>query len=197
MLRQSAWIDSVVLGLFDIRMLLSSAVFTVWATLVAWFDCRTRRVPNVLVAFGAVAAFVCAAIHAAPLRLTPASAALGALVGFVALLPFFVLGVMGAADVKVFAVVGAWCGATALLDVWVIASIASALHVVALLAHARMRSGAGSRWSPRSSWSARSSWSSGQPTFAIGARRATPYAALLVAAASLHIFARALPGATH
>jgi prepilin peptidase CpaA len=172
-------------------MLLSSAVFTVWAALVAWSDCRMRRVPNVLVASGAVAAFACAAMHAGPLRLTPGSAAFGALVGFVALLPFFVLGVMGAADVKVFAAVGAWCGATALLDVWVIASIASALHVVALLAHARMRSGAGSRWSPRSSWSA------GQPTFAIGARRATPYAALLVAAASLHIFARALPGATH
>ncbi|MGG1943920.1 A24 family peptidase [Trinickia sp. NRRL B-1857] len=169
-------------------MLLSSAVFTVWAVFVAWFDCRVRRVPNALAAVGAVAAFVCAAMHVAPLQLTPASAAFGALAGFVALLPFFVLGVMGAADVKVFAVVGAWCGATALLGVWVIASIASALHVVALLAHARMRSGAGSRWVP---------WPGGQPTFAIGARRATPYAALLVGAASLHLLGRALTGAMH
>jgi prepilin peptidase CpaA len=169
-------------------MLLSSAVFTVWAALVAWSDCRMRRVPNVLVASGAVAAFACAAMHAGPLRLTPGSAAFGALVGFVALLPFFVLGVMGAADVKVFAVVGAWCGATALLGVWVIASIASALHAVALLAHARMRCGAGSHWSP---------WSAGEPTFSIGARRATPYAALLVAAALLFLLARALPGAIH
>jgi len=169
-------------------MLLSSNVFTVWAALVAWFDCRTRRVPNVLVAFGAVAAFVCAGMQVEPHELTPASAAFGALVGCVALLPFFVLGVMGAADVKVFAVVGAWCGVTALLGVWVIASIASALHAVALLAHARMRSGAGWRWSP---------WSAGQPTFAIGARRATPYAALLVGAAWLHLLGRALPGALH
>ncbi|RDU97367.1 A24 family peptidase [Trinickia dinghuensis] len=166
-----------------------SAVFTVWAVLVAWSDCRDRRVANGLVAFGAAAALACAAMHAAPFGVAPMQAAVGALVGFVALLPFFLLGVMGAADVKVFAVLGAWCGVSALLGLWIAATIVSALHAIALLVAARVRSGAGAAgWSP---------WRNGQPTFAIGARRATPYAALLVGAASLHLLGRSLQGAMH
>jgi prepilin peptidase CpaA len=175
-------------GFSILSMSLSSALFTVWAALVAWFDCRTRRVTNLLVAVGGMAAFACAVLHAAPFGVTPAVAVLGALVGFIALLPFFGLGVMGAADVKVFAVLGAWCGARALLDVWVAASLASALHALWLLAYERMRPSTNSAWLP---------WRNGQPTFALGTRRATPYAALLVAAASLELLARAWHGAVH
>lgn len=169
-------------------MLLSSAVFVVWAALVAWFDCRTRRVANRIVAFGAAAAFACAAVHAAPFGVAPAAAALGALVGCAALLPFFAFGLMGAADVKVFAVLGAWCGTGPLLGLWVAASLAAAVHALTLLASERWRACSGVRWSP---------WRNGQPAFEIGTRRATPYAALLVGAASLHLLGGALQGAVH
>ena len=175
-------------GFSIIRMPLSSAVFTVWAALVAASDCCTRRVANGLVAVGATAAIACAALHAAPFGVTPAAAVLGAVVGFMSLLPFFALGLMGAADVKVFAVLGAWCGARALLGVWVAASLASALHALWLLAYERMRPSANSAWMP---------WRNGQPAFAVGTRRATPYAALLAAAASFDLLARALHGAIH
>lgn len=165
-----------------------SALFAVWATLVAWSDCRDRRVANWLVLAGGAAAMACAVVHAAPFGVTPVRSLLGFIVGFCALLPFFLLRVMGAADVKVFAVLGAWCGARALLGVWVAASIAAGLHALALLvaAAAATRSGRLHAWSP---------WRDGQPTFAVGTRRATPYAALLVGAASLYWLGNFLQGA--
>jgi prepilin peptidase CpaA len=177
LLLQSAGFNSVIFGQFDIRMPFASVVFTGWAALVAWSDCRDRRVANGLVAVGGVAALVCSALHAAPFGTTPAQAAIGASIGFAVLVPFFLLGVMGAADVKVFAAIGAWCGASALLGVWVAATLASALHALVVLAAGRLRSEGGPGWSP---------WREGRPTFAIGARRSTPYAALLVGAAWLH-----------
>lgn len=167
----------------------SAVVFAAWAALVAWSDCRYRRVTNGLVAIGAAAAFACAAMHTAPFGVAPGRAALGALVGILALLPFFAIGVMGAADVKVFAVLGAWCGASALLSLWIAASIAAAVHALWLLVASRVHGLADAPvWSP---------WRSGQPTFALGARRATPYAALLVGAALLHLLVRVLQGAVH
>src|SRR5690348_7743331 len=104
-------------------MPLASALFAVWAMVVAWGDCRHRRVGNRLVALGGAAALACAALHASPFGIALPRAAIGLAAGFAALLPFFLLGVMGAADVKVFAVLGAWCGAQALLGLWVMATI--------------------------------------------------------------------------
>lgn len=54
-------------------------------------------------------------------------------------MPFFVFGVMGAADVKVFAVLGAWCGMQPLLDLWIVATIAALVHSLVRLAVRRMR----------------------------------------------------------
>jgi prepilin peptidase CpaA len=113
--------------------LVSSLVFAAWAAAVAVCDCRSRRVPNALVAVGLIAALAFALVHGNPFGLTPARALAGAVVGLVALMPFFALGVMGAADVKVFAVLGAWCGVDALPGLWVAASLAAGVHAVALL----------------------------------------------------------------
>jgi prepilin peptidase CpaA len=170
-------------------MPLGIALFTAWAAVVAWCDCRHRRVRNGWVIAGLFAALVCSAVRASPFGVVPAQAVYGAIVGCAALLPFFLLGVMGAADVKVFAVLGAWCGVSALPGLWVVASLAAAVHAGALLIVARVRPGAGS--AP----AAPLLWRSGQPTFALGARRATPYAALLVGAAALHLLGGLLQGA--
>jgi prepilin peptidase CpaA len=145
--------------------LLSDSLFAVWATVVAVCDCRARRVSNALVAAGLVAAFACAALDQGPFGISLAHAALGTLVGLCALLPFFALGVMGAADVKIFAVLGAWCGMHALVGLWIAASLLAGCHAIWLLVSTRTR---------LATIACR-----GAPTFELQGKRATPYAACL------------------
>lgn len=159
--------------------LLSDFLFAVWGAVIAVCDCRSRRVSNALVVTGLVAALACAALDHDPFNISLAQAALGALVGLCALLPFFALGVMGAADVKVFAVLGAWCGMHALPGLWIAASLMAGCHAVWLLIATRTQLAAIGR--------------QGEPTFELGGRRATPYAACLTVSAiawmGLHLLA--------
>jgi prepilin peptidase CpaA len=71
-------------------------------------DLRTRRIPNVLTFGAAGSALVFAAItggwHAVGTSLA------GWIVGCAAFLPFFLLGGLGAGDVKLLAALGAWLG---------------------------------------------------------------------------------------
>jgi prepilin peptidase CpaA len=70
-------------------------------------DFRHRRIPNVLVAAGMLAALACAGLaDGIGLRLALAGTALGLL----ALLPVYALGGLGAGDVKLMAMVGAFIG---------------------------------------------------------------------------------------
>ncbi|RFU47983.1 prepilin peptidase [Paraburkholderia sp. DHOC27] len=140
-----------------------------WAAAVALCDCRSRRIPNSLVVAGLVAAFAVAFLQRNPFDVSMGQAALGFAIGLVVLLPLFVLGVMGAADVKVFAVLGAWCGVHALFGLWVAASILGGMHAVWVLLSTRTRLASLGRQRG--------------PTFAVGEKRATPYAACLTAAA--------------
>lgn len=173
-------------------MPLGIALFSVWAAAVTWCDCRHRRVPNGWIIAGLLAALICSAVRVSPFGIAPGQAVYGAIVGCAALLPFFWLGVMGAADAKVFAVLGAWCGVSALLGLWIVASLAAAVHAGALLIAARLRPSAASA---SASTSAPLLWRSGRPTFALGTRRATPYAALLAGAGALHLVGGLLQGA--
>jgi prepilin peptidase CpaA len=127
----TAWVDSI--------------LFVAWTAAVAVSDLRHRRVSNAWVAAGLVAAFACAFTARAPFGVDAEKAALGALAGLVALLPFYAFRVMGAADVKVFAVLGAWCGTQPLVALWIVASIAAFVHALATLVAARARSGDGGR----------------------------------------------------
>lgn len=65
----------------------------------------------------------------------------GAVVGLLVLLPFHVLGWMGAGDVKLFAVLGFLLGCKALLPIWIVASLLSGVHVLCVLV--MRRAGAG------------------------------------------------------
>ncbi|MFP6558700.1 prepilin peptidase [Paraburkholderia sp. B3] len=149
--------------------LLSDLVFGVWAVAVAIGDCRSRRVPNALVVAGLCAALAASVLHAGPARIDVAQALGAAVVGLAALMPFFVLGVMGAGDVKVFAVLGAWCGLHLLPGLWIAASIAAGVHAAATLLVLRRRSSA-ARYQ-------------GVQIFMVGGRRGTPYAACLTVSA--------------
>lgn len=161
-------------------MLLGSVLFSSWALAVAVSDCRRRRVPNTLVAAGLFAAIACALAGRGPFGVAPLPAMFGAAVGLVALIPFFAMRVMGAGDVKVFAVLGVWCGAPALVGLWLAASIAAAVHALVLLVIARRSGHVLSR--------------SREPTFALGRYRAAPYAALLVGAAMFSLLAQPFIG---
>ncbi|WP_077241898.1 prepilin peptidase, partial [Burkholderia cenocepacia] len=107
---------------------------------------------------------------ASPFGISVHQAVVGMLVGLIGLIPFFLLRVMGAADVKIFAVLGIWCGAHALLWLWVAASLAAGLHALALMLLSRTLLGG--------------LWRQRRPTLILGRYRATPYAACLAVPAA-------------
>ncbi|MFM0648726.1 prepilin peptidase [Paraburkholderia bryophila] len=152
------------------KAFLGIVIFVAWAVVVAVCDYRRRRIPNSVVVVGFVAAFGCALGQFGPFGVSLTQTLMGASIGLVALLPFFALGVMGAADVKVFAVLGAWCGMHALLGLWMAASLAAGIHALWLLAVTRTRlAGLGRH---------------GGPTFELAGKASTPFAAYLTVAAS-------------
>jgi len=152
----------------------------IWCACVAISDCRSRHISNALVVTGLIAAFLCALFDICPFGISALQAAAGAAVGLVVLLPLFALGVMGAADVKVFAVLGAWCGTHALLGLWAVASVLAGLHALWVLAAARPRMMALFRRRG--------------PTFELAGRRATPFAACLTVPLMLWLAAQVFAG---
>ncbi|MPW19822.1 prepilin peptidase [Paraburkholderia sp. CNPSo 3157] len=160
---------------------IESLLFVAWTTTAALSDLRHRRVANAWIAVGLAAAFACAFTVRAPFGVPPGQAALGALLGFAAMLPFYALRVMGAADVKAFAVLGAWCGAHALPGLWVMATVMAGLHSLALQLATR-------------TWPA-TPGRGGSATFALRGHRATPYVTCLGVAALGVLASRYLRGA--
>lgn len=152
---------------------IESALFTGWACAIAMCDWRRRSIPNALVLAGAACALALAAARLSPFDTPPGAGLIGLAAGFAALLPFWLLGMMGAADVKTFAVLGAWCGPRALLGIWVAASLCAALHALLLLARRRITV-------------ALDELSTGM-TLAERRRNSTPYGALLAVAALCHL----------
>jgi prepilin peptidase CpaA len=71
-------------------------------------DIRTRRIPNLLTFGGALLALLFAVAGDGPGGLRTSME--GWAVGLVLFLPMFLLGGMGAGDVKLLACLGAWCG---------------------------------------------------------------------------------------
>ncbi|WP_322039160.1 prepilin peptidase [Burkholderia diffusa] len=151
--------------------LLFAGIFLVWATFVGIGDIRFRRIPNSLVMAGLAGALVGNVIGGNPFGIAVVQSLIGASLGLVCLSPLFALRVMGAADVKVFAVLGAWCGAQALLWFWIVASIAAGFHALWLMVLSRT--------------SIAALYKRGTPAMALDGRRATPYAAFLVMPAAV------------
>ncbi|AWH29434.1 A24 family peptidase [Stenotrophomonas sp. YAU14A_MKIMI4_1] len=96
---------------------------------VAISDLYARRVPNAWLL--AACALALPWLLVSQLTATPqplAAHLLGAVLGLLALLPFHLLRMMGAGDVKFFAVLGLLLGWQALLPAWIVASLAAGLH---------------------------------------------------------------------
>jgi prepilin peptidase CpaA len=85
-------------------------------------DVRTRRIPNWLTLTIVVTGLANAFVHGTPS--SPSQSLLGLLVGFGILIVPYVLGAMGAGDVKMLAGVGAWLGPWATAQTYVVAAMA-------------------------------------------------------------------------
>jgi prepilin peptidase CpaA len=86
---------------------LATSVLAALLLAAAWSDIRSRRIPNLVTVTGLVAAIVLRGL------VGPGAAiegVVGALLAFVVVLPFFVLGVMGGGDTKLFMMIGAFMG---------------------------------------------------------------------------------------
>lgn len=98
--------------------------------LAAWHDRHHYRIPNWLVGAGAVAALL---LHG----LLPTGAGwqatlLGLMAGFVLFLPFYLLRVMGAGDVKLMAMVGAFVGPGAIVGVTLYVLVAGGVLAIGM-----------------------------------------------------------------
>ncbi|WP_449466367.1 A24 family peptidase [Stenotrophomonas humi] len=100
---------------------------------VAISDLTARRVSNrALLAVLGMAVF--AQLFANGTTPSIVDCLLGGVVGLVVLLPFHLIGWMGAGDVKLFSTIGFLLGAKALLPVWVCASLAAGGHALLVVA---------------------------------------------------------------
>lgn len=91
-------------------------------------DIRARRIPNVLTFGGALAAFVYHTMMSGWPGVQ--TSVFGWLVGAAAFMPFFLLGGMGAGDVKLLAALGAWMGPGQVVWVALYGSIAGGVLAV-------------------------------------------------------------------
>lgn len=107
---------------------------------IAISDLYARRVPNAWLLAGACGAVL--GLLGTQLAGHPAAVGdhlLGAAAGLAALLPFYLIGWMGAGDVKYFAVLGLLLGLHALLPVWLGASALAGVHVLCVVGLPRLR----------------------------------------------------------
>lgn len=110
----------------------------------------------------------------------PWAALVGLMVGLLALLPFHLLGWMGAGDVKFFAVLGFLMGGKALLPIWIVASLLGGVH--ALLLILSRRAGVSVQWM-QERLASTGSWR--DVLAARQGRRGLPYAAYMAMGALL------------
>lgn len=114
------------------------ALLAAWAALGAWLDWRYRRLPNWLTVGGLVAgALVLLIAGRTAGGAAPAAGWTGVLAGLLALLPAWLLGRMGAGDVKFFAAMGMLGGVWVLAPTLLVASLFAGLQALVFLAARR------------------------------------------------------------
>ena len=111
----------------------TAMVAAITLSLAAMFtDIRTRRIPNALVLAGA--AFGMGLAFWARGTQGGVEGALGALAGLAVFMPFFLLGGMGAGDVKLMGALGTCLGASGILQVALVTAFAGAVLAMATAA---------------------------------------------------------------
>lgn len=122
-----------------------SAALAAWLLVGAWSDVRTRRIPNWLVASGMVCALAVQALAPAggglfgqgwgALGIMPAL--LGLLTGLALFMPLYLFRIVGAGDVKLLAMVGAWLGPQFTLGAALLTLLAGGLMAVVVMLASR------------------------------------------------------------
>ncbi|HEY0491387.1 MAG TPA: A24 family peptidase [Telluria sp.] len=101
-------------------------------------DYRTFRIPNILTGGGILFALVYNAIVAPEWRADWTWAPLGMLLGFFALLPMYAIRAMGAGDVKLMAMVGAFLGVTGTMYALLFSIVTGGIAAIAFAMHKRV-----------------------------------------------------------
>ncbi|MBT2333879.1 prepilin peptidase [Variovorax paradoxus] len=128
-----AFLDLLTMLATDFRM---GGLF-VLLVMAAVSDWRFYRIPNWLT-FGGMVFAIIYGTFAARTPLTGALHAMGGLgTGLAIMLPFYVLGIMGAGDVKLMAMVGAFLGPYQTLQAILLTCIAGGFAAVAVAIHRR------------------------------------------------------------
>ena len=117
----------------DPRMLVLFALLVV----ASISDCRSYRIPNWLTFGGALFALLSGMVMARTPGVGAVQALSGLALGFVLLLPGYALGLMGAGDVKLMAMVGAFLGAGATFQAVLLSFIASGVFALAFAIYHR------------------------------------------------------------
>jgi prepilin peptidase CpaA len=108
----------------------SQAIVLLLGAMACWFDLRTRHIPNWLTFGGAAVAFAYAVVVHGMTGLLISSG--GWLTGVAIFLPLFLLGGMGAGDIKLLACFGAWLGPRAALWIALYAALAGGVLAITM-----------------------------------------------------------------
>lgn len=126
--------------LSNYTMVLPGVVLSVLLSRAVWHDVRTRRIPNQLVLMGSLTGLALNTFLPAGAGFFSETAGAvgffaslgGAAVGLATLLPLYAMGTMGAGDVKLMAMVGAFLGPEATIGAALLSLLAGGLLAIAI-----------------------------------------------------------------
>jgi prepilin peptidase CpaA len=121
--------------------LAAGIVFTTILVAAAIGDLRTRRIPNKLVAVLALLG-IAYSVARAPVVPGLSQAGGGVLAGLACWLPFYLMGWLGAGDVKLYAAAGAWLGPARAVEGALVAALFGALLSLVWMARSQGMKGA-------------------------------------------------------
>ena len=113
--------------------LVGGAVFTTLLVIGCITDLRSRKIPNELVLAILVSGWLFALVSTPDTWRALGMSLAGTAVGFGIWIAFYVIGVIGAGDVKFFAAAGAWLGPGATARAAIIAAIVGGVLAIAFL----------------------------------------------------------------
>jgi len=131
----------------------------IWSTVAAgavcalacFWDVRTRRVPNVLTLGTALVGLVAHGVTGGVAAIAASGG--GWLLGLALFMPFYLLGGLGAGDVKLLAALGAWLGPTEIVWVALYGAVAGGvLAVFVSVAHGHLRRAFANVWLLLTHW---------------------------------------------
>lgn len=111
--------------------IIKSTPFVFWGLTLIVFNITRNKIPNLLVIVGGLLAAFQVILNCSPFAISEFDALCGLVAASIAFIPLFATGLIGGADLKVFAVLGAWCGVHGIAIVWLAATCAIVILMIA------------------------------------------------------------------